>query len=154
MISVEVVAEERTRELRRRVLRPELAPGDPLPGDELSGAGVHLAAVDAAGAVLCTCFVYPDAPSWLPDRADAWHLRQMATDPEHRGQSLGRAVLTATLDYVHARGGTLLWCNARVSAAGFYARQGFAVHGDQFVDDRGVPHLRMWRELPARPTSS
>ena len=51
-------------------------------------------------------------------------------------------------------GGSLLWCNARVSAAGFYARQGFAVHGEQFVDDRGVPHLRMWRELSARPTSS
>jgi GNAT superfamily N-acetyltransferase len=157
---VEVVDQERTRELRRSVLRPELTAGDPLPGDELSG-GVHLAAVDEAGSVLCTCFVYPDPPPWLsgrgevvPDAGEAWHLRQMATDPAHRGQGVGGEVLEAAIAHVRAAGARLLWCNARVRAAGFYSRHGFAVHGAQYVDERGEPHLRMWRELSGEPTPS
>jgi GNAT superfamily N-acetyltransferase len=151
---VGVVDEARTRELRRSVLRPNLAPGDRLPGDELAD-GVHLAVVADDGTVLCTCFVYPDPCPWLPERAGSWHLRQMATLPTHRGQGLGAAVVRAAVDHVRAHGGELLWCNARETAVGFYRRQGFAIHGDVFADERHtIPHRRMWRELRAPATSS
>lgn len=146
MIVVEVVDQDRTRELRRSVLRPELAPGDALPGDELATA-VHLAAVDEDGGVLCTCFVYPDPAPWLPDRAGAWHLRQMATDPARRGQGLGGAVLDFAVEHVRSADAGLLWCAARVRASDFYRRHGFAGHGARYVDERGEPHLSMWREL-------
>ncbi len=147
MITVGVVAPERTRELRRGVLRPELGPGDPLPGDELTGC-VHLAATDGGGQVVCTCFVYPEPAPWLPDRTGAWRLRQMATAPERRGQGIGGLVLEASMAYVRDQLATLLWCTARVSAARFYRRHGFRTHGTQFADGRGVPHLQMYLELP------
>ncbi len=142
------------RELRRAVLRPQLAPGQPLPGDDLAGA-VHLGTVDDDGTVTCTCFVYPDPCPWRPGDQPAWHLRQMATLPERRGTGLGAAVVTAALAFVGQAGARLLWCNARETAVGFYARLGFRGHGEVFTDaGHPIPHLRMWRELPPQPTSS
>lgn len=153
MIAVRIVDEVFTRELRRSVLRPQLGPGEPLPGDELPG-GVHLGALDADGTLVATCLVYADPCPWLPGRV-AWHLRQMATLPDRRGEGHGAAVVAAATAYVGARRADVLWCNARETAAAFYERQGFLRHGAVFTDDRhAIPHVRMSRELRATPTSS
>jgi GNAT superfamily N-acetyltransferase len=152
VVRVEVVDEALTRELRRSVLRPNLPPGAPLPGDELTAA-VHLGAVDDDGTVLCTCFIYRDAPPWQPGRTDGWHLRQMATLPGYRGRGLGALVVGAAVRQARERGGALWWCNARESAIGFYLRQGFRPHGGIFVEHE-IPHQRLWLELGDAPTSS
>jgi GNAT superfamily N-acetyltransferase len=146
-LRVEVVDEGRTRELRRAVLRPNLPPDAPLPGDELTG-GVHLAALDEAGAVLGTCLVYLDPCPWLPERDSAWHLRQMATTDGRRGQGIGGTVAEAAIGYATAQGGRLLWCNAREAAVPFYRRHGFVTHGDVYLDEHtAIAHQHMWREL-------
>jgi GNAT superfamily N-acetyltransferase len=146
-VNVGVVAEQRTRDLRRAVLRPHLPPDAPLPGDDRPG-GVHLGAVDDDGTVVGTCFVYPEPCPWLPQRAGAWRLRQMATADGHRGRGIGGLVVAAAVDYVRTQGAGLIWCHARQVAAPFYARHGFVVHGDVFIDDaHPIPHLRMWRDL-------
>ena len=146
MIRVEVVEQARTRDLRRSVLRPDQPADAPLPGDELPDA-VHIAAIED-GAVLGTCFVYPDPCPWLPDRPDAWHLRQMATAEGHRSRGVGSAVLDAAIEYVRARSGRLLWCNAREPAVEFYRRHGLMTHGAVFTDEHHpIPHRRMWRDL-------
>ncbi|MEP7021152.1 MAG: GNAT family N-acetyltransferase, partial [Pseudonocardiales bacterium] len=148
-VKVQVVGEGRTRELRRAVLRPHLPPGAPMPGDELSG-GVHLAAVEDDGTVLGTCFVYLDPCPWLPERAGAWHLRQMATADGHRGRGIGGAVLEAAVEYTKEQGAPLLWCNAREPAVAFYRAHGFRAHGGIVTDERHlIPHQRMWLELSA-----
>ena len=49
----------------------------------------------------------------------------MATAPELQGQGVGTRVLRTAVDLVASAGGTLIWCNARVSALGFYERAGF-----------------------------
>lgn len=151
---VGVVDEAATRQLRRSVLRPSLPPDTPLPGDELAD-GVHFGAVDDDARVVGTCFVYPDPCPWLPHIRGAWHLRQMATAPQRRGQGVGAAVLAAAVDFVAAQGAPLIWCNARESAVPFYARHGFSGHGELFTDERHpIPHLHMWRELSDRSASS
>ena len=153
-VTVGVVDPARTRELRRRVLRPHLAVDAPLPGDDLP-AGVHVGASDLDGTVLCTCFVYPDPCPWLTTRPDAWHLRQMATLPEHRGEGLGGQVVAAAVEYVRGEGAGLIWCYARETAVGFYAARGFTPHGPIFTEEQHqIPHQRMWRELRGPATSS
>lgn len=153
MTGIWIVDEASTRELRRSVLRPHLGPGDAMPGDDLTNA-VFLGAVDPDGTVACTCFIYPDPCPWLPDRR-AWHLRSMATLPQRRGEGLGRDVVHAALEHAAADGADILWCHARETATGFYARLGFVADGGVFTDERHtIPHVRMWRELSAHPTSS
>lgn len=153
-MKIGVVDERLTRELRRTVLRPALCPGEPLPGDDIPD-GAHLAATADDGTVLSTCFVYPDPCPWLPQRADAWHLRQMATVEGMRGQGIGGQLLDAAVRYTAEHGARLIWCNAREAAAGFYRRRGFRPHGEVFLDEQlGIPHLRMWRELAGGSSSS
>ncbi len=143
-MSVEVVAGALTRELRRRVLRPHLAPGDPLPGDELPDA-VHFAAL-ADGEPVSTCWVVRAPCPWMPGQTPSWQLRQMATQPDHRGRGLASAVVAAVLTYVGEHGGGLLWCSARERAVPMYARAGFGAVGEIFIEHQ-VAHRRMWRRV-------
>jgi GNAT superfamily N-acetyltransferase len=144
---VEIVDADRARELRRAVLRPFDPPDAPLPGDGIADA-VHFAALDEDGSVLSTCFVYPDDwPFPSPEQlvATGWHLRQMATDPAHRGQGAGSAVLRAVIGYVDERSG-MLWCHARVPAIPFYERHGFRAVGDVHPSgEPPIPHRYMYR---------
>jgi GNAT superfamily N-acetyltransferase len=138
-----------SRELRRSVLRPHVDPSEPLPGDEIADA-VHIGAFADVFKLASTCFIYPDACPWLPDERPAWHLRQMATHPDWRGQGAGGAVLRTAVDYVAATGGGLLWCNARLPALDFYARHGLRMYGE--THDSGeppIPHKYLWRRVAA-----
>ena len=140
-VRVEIVDADRARELRRSVLRPGAGPGDALPGDGIADAS-HFAASDDLGTVLSTCFVYPDPwpypEAGEPDR-NGWHLRQMATDPGHRGRGAGSAVLEHVIAFVAEQGGGILWCHARVPAIAFYERHGFVGVGD--VHPAGEPPI-------------
>jgi predicted GNAT family N-acyltransferase len=81
----------------------------------------------------------------VPERQ--FQFRGMASAPEVRGMGCADAVMRAMID--HVRGETpagvasLLWCNARVSAVGFYQRFGMRVAGAEF-DIPGIgPHVVM-----------
>ena len=56
----------------------------------------------------------------------------MATAPDARGRGLGAALLAACLHHARDRGGRRVWCNARVTAEGFYLRAGFVAEGARF----------------------
>ena len=55
----------------------------------------------------------------------------------------GDEILGACLDHARSRGGERVWCNARVTAEGFYLRAGFEPEGARF-DLPGIgPHVVM-----------
>jgi GNAT superfamily N-acetyltransferase len=147
---VELVEAQVVRPLRREVLRPHqplemsVYPGD---DDPRSAHAAVRRRVD--GEVLAVGTVLPDPPPWEPRRPDGWRIRGMATRGEARGRGLGASVLAALLDHVAARGGGLVWCNARVPAETLYARAGFMSRGQVF-DIAGIgPHIHMWRTVSA-----
>jgi predicted GNAT family N-acyltransferase len=80
----------------------------------------------------------------------------MATEPDVRGSGAGRALIVEGLARVAARGGDVVWCDARVSAAGFYERMGFAVVTDEFEKTGIGPHVGMLIDVgrPTAPRSS
>ncbi len=137
----------------RRVVRPlqllVLRPGRQATSDDL---------VDEPGAFYVAAFtpsqmvggVAAFLPEPHPDRPEvaAWRLRGMASDPAHRGEGYGEAALRHGVVEAAARGGALMWCNARTVALGFYDRFGFVREGEEFVTETGIPHFRMSRELP------
>ena len=84
---------------------------------------------------------------WRPDVEPAWQLRGMATSDAARGRGVGRLALDAAVEHVRATGAALLWCNARDVALSFYERAGFAIEGDGFVNDHGIPHHPMGLDL-------
>lgn len=78
----------------------------------------------------------------------AVRLRGMAVDRPAQHHGLGRLLVTTIVDRLRQAGVEVLWCNARDSAAGFYARLGFEVVGDGFVlPESGIAHHVMVRDL-------
>jgi len=139
-VTVEEVPLDVVLPLRSAVLRgggPAALPGDDDP------ATVHLAARTRDGRVVGVVRLGPAPCPWRPDARAPWQLRGMATDPAVRGAGAGRALVDASLALVARRGGDLLWCDARVSAAGFYERMGLTVVTGEY-DKPGVgPHVGM-----------
>jgi predicted GNAT family N-acyltransferase len=148
VVTVDEVAPEITYPLRAAVLRPD--------GGEITWAGVedpatfHLAARTDERVVGVVRFS-PAACPWRPEARSPWQLRGMATDPAVRGTGAGRLLVDDGLARVAARGGDLVWCDARVAAAGFYERMGFTVVTEPF-DKPGIgPHVGMLIDVPVRP---
>ncbi len=144
-IIVDEVAPEVTYALRAAVLRPD---GGPIAwaGDEDS-ATFHLAARPGDRVVGVVRFSPAPCP-WRADAGAPWQLRGMATDPTLRGAGVGRALIVDGLARVAARGGDLVWCDARVPAVGFYERMGFTVVSDRFEKPSLGPHVGMVLPLP------
>jgi predicted GNAT family N-acyltransferase len=145
-VTVDEVPAAETYDLRGSVLRPD--------GGEITWAGdedpatFHLAARSDDGRIVGVVRFSPAPCPWR-DAAEPWQLRGMATDPAVRGSGAGRALLVDGLARVAARGGDLVWCDARVTAAGFYEGHGFTVVTEPY-DKPGIgPHVGMVRDVTA-----
>lgn len=66
-----------------------------------------------------------------------YRLRGMATLPEYQGQGLSSALLRTAFPVIKQNQCTLLWCNAREKAMGFYTKVGFVPTGELF----SIPHI-------------
>jgi ribosomal protein S18 acetylase RimI-like enzyme len=145
-ITIEQVEAVDTYPLRAQELRQ----GRPLEmdGDDAPYA-LHLAARIDGGEIVGVVRFHPRDCPWRPGEG-SWQLRGMATDPRVRGLGAGRALVADGLTRVVARGGDLVWCDARKSAVGFYERIGFTIVTEEY-DLRPVGlHRGMVIELPIR----
>ena len=143
------ISSAETRHLRRVVLRPNqpieacVYPGDVAPDS------FHLGIRDGQSHLIAVASFYreplPDAPAGDPQL----RIRGMAVLPEHRGKGLGRALVDAGLAIARGQSPppTLVWCNARTTAAGYYAKLGFFPQGDEFEIEGIGPHYVMARGL-------
>ena len=144
-VTVDEVPAELTYDLRGAVLRPN---GGEIvwPGDE-DPATFHLAARTDEGDVVGVVRFSPAPCPWRPLARAPWQLRGMATGSAVRGAGAGRLLVVDGLERVTARGGDLVWCDARVAVSGFYERMGFTVVTEEF-DKPGIgPHVGMCKDL-------
>lgn len=141
---IRLVSAEEVRPLRHRVLRPGQAFDETAyPGDDLPDT-VHLGAFDGVRLV-GVASLYREGRD-----GPGWRLRGMATDAGVRGGGYGAALLAGCVGHVAASGGGDLWCNARMSAVGFYRRAGFEILSEEF-DVPGIgAHVVMGRAVTAR----
>lgn len=78
----------------------------------------------------------------------AYQLRGMATEPAHQGHGYGTRLLDGIEADLRAEGSVrVLWCNARVAAAGFYERAGWTAVGEAFMIPGVGPHRKMFKRL-------
>jgi len=70
-------------------------------------------------------------------------LRGMATLPDYQGRGLSQALLRTAFPVIKQNQCTLLWCNARVSAMGFYTKVGFIPYGEPFDVPQIGKHILM-----------
>jgi GNAT superfamily N-acetyltransferase len=87
----------------------------------------------------------PQAGRGSVDPADGpeWQLRGMAVRPLFQKSGLGRELLRGCMNFVYQEAESLLWCNARSSAVGFYLANGFETRGNEFLIPDVGPHFVM-----------
>lgn len=146
-MSVRIISAADTHPLRRTVLRKGLDHTNVrFPGDEETGA-FHLGYFDDEDELIGVAS-FSVAPTPFRSDANAWQLRGMAVADHQQGRGLGAAIISEAIARISTTGATVLWCNARDSAATFYAKLGFVTHGDGFATkDTGLPHHVMVLDL-------
>jgi YbgC/YbaW family acyl-CoA thioester hydrolase len=107
--------------------------------DAADASCVHAVAYNRFGMALGTGRLLEHAPG-------VSKIGRMAVRRSLRGSAIGRALLDKLVDCARQRGDRELVLHAQSSAAGFYARAGFAPRGEPF-DEAGIAHLEMVRAL-------
>jgi ribosomal protein S18 acetylase RimI-like enzyme len=127
-------------QLRARVLRQ----GRPVesavfPGDE-DPTTIHIGAFTAEGNCIGVTTLMENK---------GIQMRGMAVSPEARGLGVGAAIVREAQRVIAERGILSIWCNARVSAAGFYERMGWTIESEVFEVPGVGPHYVMRYHLTA-----
>jgi N-acetylglutamate synthase and related acetyltransferases len=121
MLNIEQIRPELTWRLRREVLYPE----SPLYEMEMEEDidGYHFGAFrdnDLVGIVS------------LFQHGTDFQFRKFAVVAEAQGTGVGTALLNYMMDFAIEEGAQRIWCNARISAVGFYLQFGFERTGKLF----------------------
>ena len=147
MLVVHRVRMEEVLGLRERALTPG-HPGRPVvwPYD---AAAEHFGMFE--GDRLVGCVSVTAEP--MPGRAARcpYHLHSMAVEEDRRGGGLGRFMLDWLLEELAAVGCDLVWATARLSAGGFYRRNGFESGAEFAMPPTGARTRYVWHAVASRP---
>ncbi len=125
--------------LRRAVFIEEQNIPESLEWDENDPVVLHAVARNRLGQVIATGRL-------LHAEDGVSHIGRMAVHRNLRSGGHGAAVVRVLEEAAHARGDREVALNAQRSAERFYARLGYAVHGEGF-EEAGIPHIEMRRTL-------
>jgi len=134
-ISIEQIRHELTWHLRQKVLYPAQKLYEMEMDEDLKG--VHF------GAFMDNKLVA--VVSLFPKTHD-FQFRKFAVDLDYQGKGIGSMLLDYITDFAQADGGTRIWCNARLSAIGFYLKNGFQ-HTGHFFAKNGFDYEILKKEL-------
>ncbi|MFZ1688729.1 MAG: GNAT family N-acetyltransferase [Flavobacteriales bacterium] len=136
--------------LRHKVLRPHQSIEDCDYPNDRNPDSFHLGAFEGGRLVGIGSF-YREKQETLVGHIQ-WRLRGMAIDPDFRGTGVGRQLLRFGMDELKSKRADILWCQARESAEGFYAKLGFAIKGEPFtLEGIGVHYIMYLSLVPVQP---
>jgi GNAT superfamily N-acetyltransferase len=121
MITIEQIRPELTWRLRQQVLYP----AQKLYEMELDedNDGMHFGAFTDDKLVGIISLFQHDT---------AFQFRKLAVLPEFQKMGIGNQLLNRIEEFASSEGGNIIWCNARVSAIGFYIKAGYSHTGKLF----------------------
>ena len=124
MISIEQIRPELTWRMRQRVLYPAKKLYEMEMGED--NHGYHFGAFSANELVAVVS---------LFQNGDDFQFRKFAVDESMQGKGVGNSLLQYITDFALKEGGKRLWCNARITAIGFYLKYGFEHTGKLFTQN-------------------
>ena len=141
-LSLRIIKPEQTAALRQSLLRPHQSIEEmQYPNDKIQGATHFGAFLDEQ--LVGIVSIYPETQSGEIGQKRVWRLRGMATTESVRGKGYGKELVNAAMKYAAEQGGETMWCNARVTACGFYLKFGFQQEAKEFHIPGIGPHYIM-----------
>ena len=136
-----------TYPIRQQVLIPDHDPKKAkFESDDDEDISFHLGAFQDLQLVSVASFYY-DRNSTFPEQHQ-YQLRGMATLPEFQRLGLSSELLNMAFPIIKQNFCTLLWCNARVTAIGFYQKVGFKIQDEIPFEIEGIgPHVLMYKNI-------
>ena len=138
---VRPISAAETRAVRLPILRPGLPADTAIFDRDDDPATRHFGAFEGNRLVGVATF-FPESCPGFPGPA-AWRLRGMATLSHVQGRGAGTRLVAEGVAAARASGAELMWCNARVTALGFYEKLGFVAVGDPFELPNSGRHYLM-----------
>lgn len=135
-----------THEIRGQVLRPGLPLSEAMFKGDDDDQTFHLGAFVENKLVSVASFYFENHPN-LTEHPFQYRLRGMATIEGHRRQGLSKALLRMAFPIIKQNLSTLLWCNARSKAKGFYETVDFSSVGDEFEVEGVGSHYLMFKNI-------
>ncbi|MFI5163041.1 MAG: GNAT family N-acetyltransferase [Sphingobacteriales bacterium] len=120
-ISIEQIRPELTWYLRQKVLYPAQKLYEMEMDEDLNG--IHFGAF-TDNKLVGVVSLFP--------KGDDFQFRKFAVDAGYQSKGIGNMMLTYITDFAQTDGGKRIWCNARLSAIGFYLKSGFRQTGQLF----------------------
>jgi predicted GNAT family N-acyltransferase len=123
-VFIKPIPAEQTLQLRQKVMYPDFTIAQVKLADDAKGRHFGLF-VDDELTVVVSLFV----------KDKALQFRKLATLTEQQGKGYGKQMMQFILEIASAENLETVWCNARLSAANFYAQFGFEVSGESWQQD-------------------
>lgn len=141
---IRTVHPEELYSIRQKILRPTQTIEDcKYPGD-FDKSNFHMGLFGPE--LLCIASFYKESHEFF-ESSEQYRLRGMATLAEYQGRGLATKLLARSIEELIRRKAQLLWCNARVSAEGFYNKLGFEKFGNEFDIHPIGPHFVYMKQL-------
>lgn len=129
-------------DLRHKILRPGLPRDSAVFDGDNDSDTFHFVAYTPEEPFSPVCCVTYMRNHW--ENTPAYQLRGMATDITFQKMGIGKKLMAFAEAFIKEKTGiTSFWCNARVSAIGFYENQGWLVYGEEFTIKTAGPHKKM-----------
>jgi len=136
-----------TYPIRHKILRPHGTLQDCVFQGDDDDLTFHLGAFVDNKLVSVASFYFESHEQFIAQYPHQYRLRGMATLQEHHGQGFSSALLKTAFPLIKQNQCTLLWCNARENAEGFYQKVGFKPFGEIFDLPLIGPHRLMSIEI-------
>ncbi|WP_155112288.1 GNAT family N-acetyltransferase [Metabacillus mangrovi] len=144
-MKIKIIQAEETIPLRQQLLRPGRPQHESVYDTDSADTTLHLGA--RLDSKLISIATFSKEKSSFFSEPVQYRLRGMATLTEYRGIGSGSRLLKEANQLLIERSAGLWWCNARMSAANFYRKQGLSVIGGEF-DIVGIgAHVVMYKSL-------
>ncbi|TDJ03884.1 MAG: GNAT family N-acetyltransferase [Deltaproteobacteria bacterium] len=134
-----------THRIRSEILRPGKSVDNCIFEGDDDDQTFHLGAFIENKLVSVASFYFDRHPDL--DALYQYRLRGMATLPSFQRQGLSKALLKIGFPIVKQNQCSVVWCNAREEAMGFYQKVGFEKMGDKFEIPEVGPHFLMVKNI-------
>ncbi len=135
-----------TYEVRSKMLRPGLPLSSCKFDNDDEDQTFHLGAFSEGKLVSVASFYFENHKD-ISGHEYQYRLRGMATLTEHQGKGMSKALLKMAFPIIKQNLCTVLWCNAKTTAEGFYKTVGFETLTEVFEIDGVGPHVLMKKEI-------